>query len=167
MLLIQRTALPMRVVGRMDMPSQNMVEILLVEDDDDDAQFLIDALEEGGLPVHVTRVENGEEGMEYLQQQGQYAKAPPPDLILLDLFLPRMSGRELLEVIKVDPVLRRTPIVIMSSGNAQDFQEAYSLHANCCVPKPTDQAEFARAVKSIEQFWLNNRTLRSSPKWKE
>jgi CheY-like chemotaxis protein len=94
--------------------------------------------------------------MEYLQHRGQHAKAPPPDLVLLDLFLPRMSGREVLQLIKEDPNLRRIPIVIMSSGNAGDFKKEYDLHANCCIPKPTDQAEFARAVKSIEQFWLNN-----------
>jgi two-component system response regulator len=146
----------MYAAGKMDMPLQNMVEILLVEDDEDDAQFMIDALEEGSLLLHITRVENGEEAMEYLQHQGQYAKAPSPDLVLLDLFLPRMSGRELLQIIKGDPILRRTPIVIMSSGNAGDFKEEYDLHANCCIAKPTDQAEFARAVKSIEQFWLNN-----------
>jgi len=136
--------------------SERRVEILIVEDDDDDAQFMMDALEEGTLAIHITRVENGEEALDYLHRRGPHEGAPLPDLILLDLFLPRMSGHEFLEVVKEAPVLRRIPIVIMSGGNAEAFQEAYRLHANCCVPKPTDQAEFARAVKCIEQFWLNN-----------
>lgn len=133
------------------------VQILLVEDSEDDAQLMIDALEEGSLNTSITRVDNGEEALDYLRRKGKYAAATSPHLILLDLLLPRMSGHEVLSAVKDDVVLRQIPIVIMtSSTNEEQFRKAYNLHANCCVPKPTDQDEFMLAVKKIEQFWLKN-----------
>ncbi len=131
------------------------VTILLVEDSPDDAELMTAALEEGALAVRVTRVEDGEEALQFLLQQGPFATAPRPDLILLDLFLPRRNGHELLAEIKVDEALRRIPVVVMtSSENDQAILAAYDLHANCCVTKPADQDQFAEAVKRIERFWL-------------
>lgn len=138
------------------MPSAATIEILLVEDDEDEAQFMEDALSEGTLNLHITRVYNGVDALDLLHRRGKYAEAPLPDLILLDLVLPKVTGHEVLQDVKKDPSLRRIPIVILSSGSAEQFRQAYDLHANCCVPKPIDQEEFARAVKMIEQFWLNN-----------
>ena len=133
------------------------VEILLVEDTDDHAKLMIDALEEGRLNTHITCVDNGEEALDYLQHKGKHADAVRPQLILLDLLLPRMNGHEVLAVVKDDAALRRIPIVIMTASEDEDeFRKAYNLHANCCVPKPKDQEEFKLAVKKIEQFWLKN-----------
>lgn len=133
------------------------VEILLVEDCEDDAQLMMDALEEGSLNTHITCVDNGEEALDYLRRKGKHASAVRPNLILLDLLLPRMSGHDVLAAVKDDAVLRRIPIVIMTSSTSEEeFRRAYNLHANCCVPKPTDQDEFMQAVKTIEQFWLKN-----------
>jgi len=156
----QSYALRVGLLRSIPMPTDNgeqQVEILLVEDSDDDAELMRDALQAGSLSLHVTWVDNGEEAMEYLRQQGKHAAAPEPNLILLDLFLPRMNGHEVLEEIRQDALLRRIPIVIMTgSDNAEAIQRAYDLYANCCVAKPTDQQEFALAVKKIEQFWLQN-----------
>jgi len=132
------------------------VEILLVEDDDDDAALMVEALKEGILHGQVTVVEDGEEAVAYLRRQGAYATVPRPDLILLDLHLPRKNGHEVLEEIKQDAELRRIPVVIITcSDNENDILEAYNLHANCCVCKPADQEQFAVVVKKIERFWLH------------
>jgi len=132
------------------------VEILLVEDSPDDADLMAVALGEGTLRPHVTVVEDGEQAMQYLRRQGDYAGSPAPDLILLDLHLPRKNGHEVLAEIKEDAILRRIPVVIMTaSDNEKAILNAYELHANCCVSKPADQEEFALVVKRIEHFWLN------------
>jgi len=132
-----------------------VVEILLVEDNEDDAQFMRDALEEGTLATHITWINNGEDALNYLHQQGRHASPPVADLILLDLHLPKKNGHEVLGEIKRDALLRRIPIVILSSDTDEEvFRTAYDLHANCCVAKPTDQEEFKLAVKRIEAFWL-------------
>jgi len=132
-----------------------VVEILLVEDSPDDADLMVEALKEGTLRHQVTVVEDGEEALAYLHRQGSYATAPRPDLILLDLHLPRKNGFEVLAEIKEDLVLRRIPVVIMTSSDNEDaLLRAYDLHANCCVTKPMDQEQFAAAVKKIEYFWL-------------
>jgi len=131
------------------------VEILLVEDSSDDAALMVAALEEGSLRLHVAVVEDGEEAMHYLRRQAPHADAPRPDLILLDLRLPRMSGQEVLAEIKQDAELRRIPVVIMtSSDNDRALDGAYDLHANCCVCKPANQEEFHEVVRRIERFWL-------------
>ena len=132
------------------------VEILLVEDSQDDAELMQAALLEGSLLVRVDVVEDGEEALRYLLQEGKYADSPRPDLILLDLHLPRKSGNELLAEIKVDARLRRIPVVVLTSSvNERAILDAYDHHANCCVAKPADQDEFAEVVKRIERFWLN------------
>jgi CheY-like chemotaxis protein len=131
------------------------IKILLVEDSRDDADLMVEALREGTLDPRVTVVEDGEEAMDYLRRQGAYADSPAPDLILLDLHLPRKNGHEVLTEVKQDALLRRIPVVIMtSSDNEKAIVSAYDLHANCCVSKPVDQEQFALAVKRIEYFWM-------------
>jgi CheY-like chemotaxis protein len=131
------------------------IEILLVEDSPDDADLTIDALREGRVRNRVTVVEDGVEAMAYLRRQGQYADAPRPDLILLDLNLPRKDGREVLAEIKEDPHLRRIPVVMMTcSDDEKDVLAAYNLHVNCYVTKPVDLDQFLAVVRSIEHFWF-------------
>jgi len=132
------------------------VEILLVEDTEEDAELMVDALKEGRLVYNLALVDDGEKAIAYLRREGAYAMAPRPDLILLDLGLPRKSGREVLAEIKQDATLRRIPVVIMTSSDSETaFMDAYDLHANCCVSKPMDQGQFEQAVKKIEYFWLH------------
>jgi len=132
-----------------------LVDILLVEDSPDDADLMMEALKEGALAARVTVVQDGEEAVDYLRRQGAYTMVTTPDLILLDLHLPRKNGHEVLAEIKQDAVLRRIPVVIMTcSDNETAFLIAYDLHANCCVSKPADQEQFALVVQKIERFWL-------------
>jgi CheY-like chemotaxis protein len=131
------------------------VKVLLVEDSPDDADSLREALLEGQLTPTVAVIEDGEEAILYLRRQGPHADAPRPDLILLDLHLPRRSGHEVLAEIKSDEGLRRIPVVVMTSlADERAFENAYELHANCCVRKPSDLEQFRQAVKKIEHFWL-------------
>ena len=132
------------------------IEILLVEDSPDDADLTMDALREGRVRNRVTVVEDGVEAMAYLRREGGHRTAPRPDLILLDLNLPRKNGREVLAEIKQDPDLRRIPVVIMtSSDDEKDILAAYNLYVNCYVTKPVDLDQFIRVVKSIEHFWFS------------
>jgi len=142
---------------------QTPVKVLLVEDSPDDADLMVEALQESNLNLRVTVVADGEAAMDYLLQNGRHAAVPRPDLILLDLHLPRKNGHEVLAEIKQDAVLRRIPVIILtSSDNENAILQAYDLHANCCVCKPADQEEFALVVKRIEHFWLHiARRLRS------
>jgi len=134
-----------------------LVEILLIEDTLDDALLMTDALQEGSLQVRVTLVDNGEDAILCLRRAGEFSDAPRPDLILLDLYLPRMNGHEVLAEIKQDSALRRIPIVILTATeNESAILKAYDLHANCCVAKPTDLEQFTLTVKKIEQFWLRH-----------
>jgi len=131
------------------------IEILLVEDLHEDAALTMDTLREGRIRNNVTRVEDGVQAIEFLRRINGYAGAPRPDLILLDLQLPRMNGREVLAEIKSDPKLKRIPVVIMTSSSAEkDIFESYNLHANCYVTKPVELDDFIAAVRKIEDFWL-------------
>lgn len=131
------------------------IEILLVEDSPTDARLTKEALREGRMLNNIRHVEEGEEAIAILRRQGKEAEAPRPDLILLDLQLPGMDGREVLEEIKQDPDLRRIPVVIMTSSQAErDMLDAYNRHANCYVTKPVDVHQFIDAVKKIEDFWF-------------
>jgi chemotaxis family two-component system response regulator Rcp1 len=131
------------------------IEILLVEDSPDDACLTIEALKDGKVRNQVSHVEDGEEALHFLRRSGKYAQAPRPDLVLLDLCLPRKNGREVLEEIKRDPELRRIPVVIMTTvDDREEIREAYNRHANCYVNKPVDLDEFIGVVRSIEDFWL-------------
>jgi len=132
------------------------IEILLVEDSPDDACLTMEALKEGRVRNNITLIEDGESALAFLRQEGIYESAPRPDLILLDLNLPRLNGREVLAEIKRDPSLRRIPVVIMtSSDDEQDILAAYNHYVNCYVTKPVDLDQFIRVVKSIEHFWFS------------
>jgi chemotaxis family two-component system response regulator Rcp1 len=131
------------------------IEILMVEDNPGDVRLTVEALKEGKVRNNFHTVEDGELALAFLRRQGDYAKAPHPDLILLDLNLPKMSGREVLAEIKEDPELRRIPVVILTVSKAeQDILKSYNLHANCYITKPVDLDQFLEVVKSIENFWL-------------
>jgi two-component system, chemotaxis family, response regulator Rcp1 len=136
------------------------IELLLVEDNPGDVRLTQEALKEGGLPVHLSVANDGVEALDFLFHRGVHGKAPIPDLILLDLNLPRKNGREVLSEIKADPDLKRIPVLVMTTSHAeQDIQKAYSLNANCYITKPMDLDEFLRIVHSIEEFWLKTVTL--------
>lgn len=130
-------------------------EILLVEDNSADVRLTREALREGKLHNKLHVATDGVDAMAFLRREGPYADAVRPDLILLDLNLPKKDGREVLEDIKADASLRSIPVVILTSSKAeQDILRAYDLHANCYVTKPVDLDQFIHVVKSIEQFWF-------------
>lgn len=134
--------------------------ILIVEDNPGDVRLAREALKEVGQAYLVCVTTDGAEALAYLRRRGKHADALLPDLILLDLNVPRKDGRELLEEIKSDPNLRRIPVIIFTSSSAaQDILKAYELRANCYITKPTDLAEFFRAIKLIEEYWLTVVTL--------
>ncbi len=131
------------------------IEILLVEDSDGDARLAVEAMKDAKVLNHINRVADGVEAMAYVRKQGQYSEAVRPDLILLDLNMPRKDGREVLAEIKADPDLKRIPVVILTVSKAEeDIIKSYNLHANCYIQKPVDLAQFLDVVKSIESFWL-------------
>jgi chemotaxis family two-component system response regulator Rcp1 len=131
------------------------VDILLIEDNLGDADLAREALENSKLHNDLRVVGDGMEAMDYLRRKGKYAQAPRPDLILLDLNLPKKDGREVLAEIKADPDLKRIPVVILTiSKDEEDILKSYNLHANCYITKPIDLSQFMKVVKSIEDFWL-------------
>lgn len=139
------------------------VGILLVEDSPGDVQLTVEALRDAKVSTHLHVATNGEEALAFLHRQGAFADAPRPDLILLDLNLPRKSGQEVLEEIKSDPDLRRIPVVILSTSDAEDdVLAAYDRSANCYVTKPVDLDRFWEVVRSIDQFWLHSAKLPSA-----
>lgn len=149
------TFLPEREFIMVPAPHAKPIEILLVEDSPDDACLTIEALKDGRVHNRVSHVEDGEEALNFLRQSGAYHTAPRPDLILLDICLPKKSGREVLQEIKQDPELRRIPVVIMTTiDDREEIKAAYNRHANCYVNKPVDLDQFIRVVRSIEDFWL-------------
>jgi two-component system, chemotaxis family, response regulator Rcp1 len=130
-------------------------ELLLVEDNPGDVRLTIEALKEGRVINHLTVVRDGEEAIAMLRRQGHYANAARPDLILLDLNLPRKGGLEVLAEIKQDPDLRQIPVVVLTTSQAeQDVLRTYDLHANCYIVKPVDLNQFMNVVQSIKSFWL-------------
>jgi CheY-like chemotaxis protein len=136
--------------------STRPIEILLVEDNPGDARLTLEAFKEGKVLNNLTVMKDGVEALEYLHRQGSYANSPQPDLILLDLNLPRKDGREVLEVIKADERLKKIPVVVLTTSAAEeDIARAYSRHANCYITKPVDLDQFLRVVHSIESFWLS------------
>jgi len=131
------------------------VEILLVEDSPADVRLTQEALRDGKVLNHLSAVSDGIEALAYLRREGAYRDAPRPGLILLDLNLPRMDGREVLEKIKQDPELKRIPVIVLTTSQAEeDILHSYNLHANCYISKPVDLDQFISVVKSIEDFWL-------------
>ncbi len=131
------------------------VEILLVEDNPGDVGLTRETLKDSKLLNHISVVDDGVKAMAFLRLEGKYAKATRPDLILLDLNLPRKDGREVLEEIKTDEQLRRIPVVVLTTSSAeQDILRTYNLHANCFITKPVDLDRFTTVLKAIEEFWL-------------
>ncbi|HZO00060.1 MAG TPA: response regulator [Burkholderiales bacterium] len=136
------------------------IEILLVEDNPGDVRLTKEALKEGKVYSNLHTVKDGVEAMEFLRRQGKYAGVPRPDIILLDLNLPRKDGREVLQEIKSDNVLKRIPVVVLTTSKAEeDVVRTYNLHANCYVTKPVDLEKFMVVVKTIDTFWLTVVTL--------
>ena len=131
------------------------IEILLVEDNPGDAWLAKEALKDSKLMNTLNIAEDGVEAMNFLHQTGKYSKMPRPDLIILDLNLPKKDGREVLAEIKTDDDLKRIPVVILTISKAEeDILKSYNLHANCFITKPLDLDQFMKVVKSIEDFWL-------------
>jgi CheY-like chemotaxis protein len=132
------------------------IEILLVEDNPGDARLTLEAFKEGKVINHVTVVRDGVEALAYLRRQEPYTNATQPDLILLDLNLPRKDGREVLAEIKADEHLKQIPVVVLTTSTAEeDIARAYGSHANCYISKPVGLEQFLRVVSSIESFWLH------------
>lgn len=132
------------------------IEILLVEDNEEDASLTMETLAEGRVRNNVTVVGDGVEALTYLRREGRYATSPRPDLILLDLNLPRKNGHEVLAEIKEDHDLKHIPVVMLSSHrDAKSILESYQHHANCYVAKPLELDDFIGAVRRIEDFWIS------------
>jgi CheY-like chemotaxis protein len=133
----------------------NSIEILLVEDNPGDADLAREALQTGKVRNTLHVVSDGEAAMAFLRRQGKYADAPRPDLVLLDLNLPKKDGREVLAEVKADEDLKRIPVVILTISKAEeDILKTYNLHANCYITKPIDLNQFIRVVQAIEEFWF-------------
>jgi CheY-like chemotaxis protein len=131
------------------------IEILLVEDSEPDVRLTMEALREAKVRNRLSVAEDGVEALEFLRRQGPHSAAPRPDLILLDLNLPRKDGRQVLREIKNDDLLKRIPVVILTTSKSEeDVLRAYDLHANCYISKPVDFNRFMDVVRSIENFWL-------------
>ena len=131
------------------------IDILLVEDNPGDVRLTIEALKDGKVRNRLSVVQDGVEALAFLRREGKYAGAPRPDLILLDLNLPKKDGRAVLSEIKADEHLKRIPVVVLTtSSSEQDILKTYELHANCYITKPVDLEQFIEVVKGIEDFWL-------------
>ena len=144
----------------MNLSNSKPIEILLIEDSPSDAALTIEALKAGKIANTLTHVEDGVEAMDFLRRRGKYADAARPDLIMLDLNLPRMDGRDVLVEIKTDPDLKIIPIIVLTTSRSdEDILKSYQLNANCYITKPVDFDHFIGVVKSIENFWLTVVTL--------
>lgn len=133
-----------------------VVDVLLVEDNPGDVRLTKEALKEGKMLNELHVVQDGVEAMAYLRKEGEYAGAPRPDLVLLDLNMPRKDGRQVLAEIKADKDLKRIPVVILTTSEAEeDIVKSYDLHANCYITKPVGLEQFVKVVKGIEDFWLS------------
>ena len=131
------------------------IEILLVEDNPGDVRLTMEALRQDKMRNNLHVVMDGVEALAWLRREDSYADAPRPDIILLDLNLPKKDGREVLEEIKTDPDLKRIPVVILTTSAAEeDILRAYEFNANCYITKPVDLEQFIKVVKAIEEFWL-------------
>jgi two-component system, chemotaxis family, response regulator Rcp1 len=132
-----------------------VVEILLVEDNPGDSRLTLEAIRDCAVETNLRVIRDGVEAMAFLRKEGVYSDAPRPALILLDLNLPKKSGREVLEEVKNDPDLRRIPVVVFSTSESEDdVLTAYGLHANCYISKPKDISQLIAVVRCIEEFWL-------------
>ena len=131
------------------------IHILLVEDNPGDVRLTIEALKESKINNELMVAKDGEEALECLYQRGKYKESPRPDVILLDLNLPKVDGREVLNTIKADENLMQIPVIILTTSKSEeDIWKAYHLHANCYITKPIDMGEFLKVIRLTEQFWL-------------
>ncbi|HQV47787.1 MAG: response regulator [Dokdonella sp.] len=136
-------------------PFSQVVEILLVEDNEGDIRLTREALKEGRIRNRLNVVSDGEQALRFLRREQEFAGMPRPDLVLLDLNLPRLDGREVLAAIKKDPDLKQIPVVVLTSSRAdEDLLKAYDSHANCYISKPVGFEDFMQVIRSIENFWL-------------
>ena len=143
-------------------PKGKLIEILMVEDNPADVRLTQEAFKDAKVLNEMHVVEDGEQAMAFLRHEGEYAGAPRPDLILLDLNLPKKDGREVLAEIKQDPNLRRIPVVVLTtSDDENDIFKAYDLHANAYVRKPVNLDQFMKIVEAVENFWLSVVTVPS------
>ena len=141
-------------------PMGKAMDVLLVEDNPGDVRLTQEALREGKIAVNLSVAKDGIEAVDFLHRRGKFQDAPRPELILLDLNLPRRNGREVLSEIKADPNLRRIPTVIMTTSSAdQDVETAYSLNANCFMTKPMELDDYMAMIHAIEDFWFTQATL--------
>ncbi len=132
------------------------VEILLVEDNPGDVRLTVEVFKDTKVVNNLSVVGDGASALAFLRREGEYADAPRPDLILLDLQLPRLDGRAVLQEIKADEALRNIPVVVLTASDAErDILQTYKLHANCYISKPVDLNQFIKVVQSIEGFWLS------------
>ncbi|MBN1473606.1 MAG: response regulator [Syntrophaceae bacterium] len=135
--------------------NRKLIDILLVEDNPGDVTLIKEALKEGQSLNKLTVLADGETALAFLRREGSYKQAPRPDLILLDLNMPRKDGREVLAAIKTDPELKNIPIIVLTSSEAQqDITNAYNMQANCYITKPVDLKQYFDVIKLIEDFWL-------------
>lgn len=132
------------------------IEILLVEDNEGDAELAKEALQSNKIKNKLFWVDNGEKAVEFINQTGAYKDSPRPDLIILDLNLPRMDGREVLKYLKTNDAYKMIPVVVLTTSNDEiDVMKSYNLHANCYITKPLDLSRFIEVVESIKGFWLS------------
>lgn len=137
------------------MNNDQPIEILLVEDNPGDVRLTLEVMKDARVRNHMSMVKDGVEALAFLRREGDFADAPRPDLILLDLNLPKKDGREVLADIKADPTLRSIPVVVLTvSKDEEDILKSYDLYANCYVTKPINMEQFIAVVRSIEDFWL-------------
>lgn len=135
---------------------QEEVKILLVEDNEGDIVLTLEGLREARINNHVNVVKDGEQALHYLRKTGAYADAATPNLVLLDINLPRVDGKEVLMEIKNDPVLKKIPVVMLTTSESErDVMDAYNNHANCYITKPVDYNKFMEVVHSIREFWIS------------
>lgn len=140
----------------MSADDNRLIEILLVEDSPGDVRLTQEALKEGRLRNNLSVAGDGVEAMAFLRREGQHVNAPRPDIILLDLNMPRKDGREVLAEIKADQDLRRIPVIVMTTSDAeQDILKSYDLHANCYITKPVELGTFLDVILKVEGFWLS------------
>ncbi|BFG70914.1 response regulator [Sediminibacterium sp. KACHI17] len=132
------------------------LEILLVEDNEGDIRLTIEAFKEAKIRNHIRVVRDGEEAMSYLKKQGAFVDVQTPDIILLDINLPKVDGKEVLHMMKTDPLLKSIPVIMLTTSSAEtDVQESYANHANSYVIKPVDLNKFMEVIRSIEEYWIS------------
>lgn len=137
-------------------PYLKPAEILLVEDNPADVRLTMEVLKDAKLCNNISVVNDGVQALDFLYRRGDYGSAARPDIILLDLNLPRLDGREVLERVKGDDSLKHIPVVVLTTSSAeQDILKSYALHANCYITKPVDLEQFTKVVTSIEEFWFS------------